>query len=58
LLDELPRLLAHLRHHDDPVTHGRGEAFRLADHLVILLEGVVRASASTGAVFARPPTAP
>jgi ABC-type sugar transport system ATPase subunit len=54
LLDDLPRLLATFATTTILVTHDREEAFRLADHLVILVEGVVRASGSTGAVFRAP----
>jgi ABC-type sugar transport system ATPase subunit len=54
LLDDLPRLLATFATTTILVTHDREEAFRLADHLVILVDGVVRASGSTGAVFRAP----
>jgi ABC-type sugar transport system ATPase subunit len=54
LLDDLPRLLATFATTTILVTHDREEAFRLADHLVILVGGVVRASGSTGAVFRAP----
>jgi hypothetical protein len=37
------------------VIHDREEAFRLADHLVVLDEGRVLAAGSKGAVYARPP---
>lgn len=54
LLDDLPRLLATFATTTILVTHDREEAFRLADHLVILVEGVVRAAGSTGAIFRAP----
>jgi 2-aminoethylphosphonate transport system ATP-binding protein len=54
LLDDLPRLLATFATTTIPVTHDREEAFRLADHLVILVDGVVRAAGSTGAVYRDP----
>ncbi|MEP7176528.1 MAG: ABC transporter ATP-binding protein [Gemmatimonadales bacterium] len=54
LLDDLPRLLTTFATTTILVTHDREEAFRLADHLVILVGGVVRASGSTGAVFRAP----
>jgi ABC-type molybdate transport system ATPase subunit len=37
------------------VTHDREEAFRLADHLVVLAEGRVRAAGPKSVVYARPP---
>ncbi len=54
LLDDLPHLLATFATTTILVTHDREEAFRLADHLVILVEGVVRAAGSVGAVFRAP----
>ena len=54
LLDDLPRLLATFATTTILVTHDREEAFRLADHLVVLVGGVVRAAGSTGAVFRDP----
>jgi thiamine transport system ATP-binding protein len=54
LLDDLPRLLATFATTTILVTHDREEAFRLATHLVILVDGVVRAAGSTGAVFRAP----
>jgi energy-coupling factor transporter ATP-binding protein EcfA2 len=54
LLDDLPRLLATFASTTILVTHDREEAFRLADHLVILVEGVVRATGPAGAVFRAP----
>lgn len=55
LLDDLPNLLATFATTTILVTHDREEAFRLADHLVVLVGGSVRASGSTGAVFRAPP---
>jgi len=55
LLDDLPRLLATFATTTILVTHDREEAFRLAEHLVVLVDGVVRAAGSTGAVFRAPP---
>jgi ABC-type sugar transport system ATPase subunit len=54
LLDDLPRLLATFATTTILVTHDREEAFRLADHLVILVDGVVRAAGSKAAVYGSP----
>jgi thiamine transport system ATP-binding protein len=54
LLDDLPRLLATFATTTILVTHDREEAFRLADHLVILVGGVVRAAGSKGGVYRDP----
>ncbi|HET6577182.1 MAG TPA: ABC transporter ATP-binding protein [Gemmatimonadales bacterium] len=54
LLDDLPRLLATFATTTVIVTHDREEAFRLADHLVILVEGVVRAAGPKAAVYRSP----
>jgi ABC-type sugar transport system ATPase subunit len=54
LLDDLPRLLATFATTTILVTHDREEAFRLADHLVILVGGVVRAAGPKGAVYRNP----
>jgi ABC-type sugar transport system ATPase subunit len=54
LLDDLPRLLATFATTTVLVTHDREEAFRLADHLVILVDGIVRASGPTGTLFRAP----
>ncbi len=54
LLDDLPRLLATFASTTILVTHDREEAFRLADHLVILVDGVLRAAGSKGAVYRAP----
>jgi ABC-type sulfate/molybdate transport systems ATPase subunit len=55
LLDDLPRMLATFAATTILVTHDREEAFRLADHLVVLAEGRVRAAGPKSAVYARPP---
>ena len=55
LLDDLPRLLATFATTTVLVTHDREEAFRLADHLVVLCEGRVRAAGPKAAVYAHPP---
>ncbi len=55
LLDDLPRLLATFATTTVLVTHDREEAFRLADHLVVLVDGRVRAAGPKAAVYARPP---
>ena len=55
LLDDLPRLLATFATTAVLVTHDREEALRLADHLVVLDAGRVRAAGSSGAVYASPP---
>ncbi|MGH2609630.1 MAG: ATP-binding cassette domain-containing protein [Tepidiformaceae bacterium] len=58
LLRELPRAL---RSHPGAtvvlVTHDRDEAARLADDIVLLLDGRVHASGTAASVFARPPDA-
>ena len=54
LLDDLPRLLATFATTTILVTHDREEAFRLAEHLVILVDGVVRAAGSKSAVYRAP----
>ena len=55
LLDDLPRMLATFAATTILVTHDREEAFRLADHLVVLVEGRVRAAGPKAAIYARPP---
>lgn len=55
LLDDLPRLLATFAATTVLVTHDREEAFRLADDLVVLVDGRVRAAGPKAAVYARPP---
>ena len=54
LLDDLPRLLATFATTTVIVTHDREEAFRLADHLVILVDGVVRSAGPKSVVFRSP----
>ena len=54
LLDDLPGLLATFATTTVLVTHDREEAFRLADRLVILVGGVVRAAGLKGAVYRAP----
>jgi ABC-type sugar transport system ATPase subunit len=55
LLHELPGLLRDFATTTILVTHDRDEALRLADDLVILLDGQVRASGPRQEVFRRPP---
>jgi ABC-type sulfate/molybdate transport systems ATPase subunit len=55
LLDDLPRMLGTFASTTILVTHDREEAFRLADHLVVLVDGRVRAAGPKAAVYARPP---
>jgi len=54
LLDDLPRLLATFTTTTILVTHDREEAFRLAGHLVVLVDGTVRAAGSKAAVYRAP----
>lgn len=54
LLDDLPRLLATFATTTVLVTHDREEAFRLADHLVVLVAGTVRAAGPKAAVYRAP----
>lgn len=54
LLDDLPRLLATFATTTVLVTHDREEAFRLADDLVILVDGAVRAAGPKGQVYRAP----
>jgi len=54
-LDELPRLLATLAATTIIVTHDREEAFRLAEHLIVLAGGVVHAAGPTSDVYRNPP---
>jgi ABC-type sugar transport system ATPase subunit len=54
LLDDLPGLLATFATTTVVVTHDREEAFRLADHLVILVDGVVRAAGPKAMVYRSP----
>lgn len=55
LLDDLPRLLARFTATAVIVTHDREEAFRIADHLVVLIGGAVRAAGPKGDVYRNPP---
>ncbi|MBA3558340.1 MAG: ABC transporter ATP-binding protein [Gemmatimonadaceae bacterium] len=55
LLDDLPRLLATFATTTILVTHDREEAFRIAEHLVILVAGVVRASGAKSEIYRQPP---
>jgi ABC-type sugar transport system ATPase subunit len=55
LLEELPHLLATFATTTIIVTHDREEAFRLADHLVVLVEGRVQAYGVSGEVYRAPP---
>lgn len=55
LLDELPRLVATFAATTIIVTHDREEAFRLAERLVVLIDGKVRAVGTKGEVYRSPP---
>jgi ABC-type sugar transport system ATPase subunit len=55
LLDDLPRMLGTFAATTILVTHDRQEAFRLADHLVVLVDGRVHAAGPKAEVYARPP---
>ena len=55
LLDDLPRMLGTFAATTILVTHDRQEAFRLADHLVVLVDGRVQAAGPKAEVYARPP---
>jgi tungstate transport system ATP-binding protein len=55
LLADLPRLLATFAATTVLVTHDREEAFRLADRLVVVIKGEVKAAGAKGAVYAHPP---
>ena len=55
LLDDLPQMLGTFAATTILVTHDREEAFRLADHLVVLADGRVRAAGPKSVVYARPP---
>jgi thiamine transport system ATP-binding protein len=54
LLDDLPRLVATFAATALIVTHDREEAFRLADRLVVVIGGSIRASGEKGDVYRRP----
>lgn len=55
LLEDLPHLLQTFATTTIVVTHDREEAFRLADRLVIMVEGKILASGPSGEVFRHPP---
>ena len=55
LLAELPAWLARFPATTILVTHDREEAFRLADRLVVLIAGEVKASGPKAVVYAHPP---
>jgi ABC-type sugar transport system ATPase subunit len=55
LLADLPRLLAKFAATTILVTHDREEAFRLADRLVIIIAGEVRAAGLKSWIYAHPP---
>jgi ABC-type sugar transport system ATPase subunit len=55
LLADLPRLLAKFAATTILVTHDREEAFRLADRLVIVIAGAVRAAGPKSWIYAHPP---
>lgn len=56
LLFDLPRLLREFATTTLLVTHERAEALRLADDLVVLVDGRVAAAGAKGEVFRRPPS--
>jgi ABC-type sugar transport system ATPase subunit len=56
LLDDLPSLLARLATTTLLVTHDCEEAIRLADRIVVLVAGRVRAAGTAGEVLRRPPS--
>ena len=55
LLTDLPRLLHRFAATTILVTHDREEAFRLADRLVVVIAGAVRAGGAKASVYAHPP---
>ncbi len=55
LLSELPEWLARFPATTILVTHDREEAFRLADRLVVLIAGEVKAAGAKATVYAHPP---
>jgi energy-coupling factor transporter ATP-binding protein EcfA2 len=55
LLAELPSMLARFTATTILVTHDREEAFRLADRLVVIIAGEVKAAGPKRSVYARPP---
>ncbi|MEO8227432.1 MAG: ATP-binding cassette domain-containing protein [Gemmatimonadota bacterium] len=56
LLDDLPGMLERFARTAIVVTHDREEAFRLAEHLVVLAEGKVLAAGAKRALFLAPPS--
>ena len=56
LLDELPQLLRAFDATTVLVTHNRDEAFRLADNIVVLVDGWVRAAGCKSDIATRPRT--
>lgn len=54
LLDDLPHLLRTFATTTILVTHDREEAFRLAEDLVVLIDGTLRAAGPKGDVYRRP----
>jgi ABC-type sugar transport system ATPase subunit len=58
LIDELPRIVATFNATTLLVTHSRDEAIRLADDLVILVDGKVQAAGAAHDVAANPRVAP
>ena len=57
LLDALPDLLRRFTTTSILVTHNREEAFALADHLLVLVDGGVRAYGETATLLKQPPDA-
>ena len=57
LLEDLPALVSRDATTTILVTHDRDEAFRVADHLVVLAGGRVRAAGPKDALYAAPPDA-
>jgi ABC-type sugar transport system ATPase subunit len=57
LLDDLPALISRASTTTILVTHDRDEAFRLADRLVLLSDGRVRASGAKRSLYDAPPDA-
>ncbi|MBI6546829.1 MAG: ABC transporter ATP-binding protein [Cyanobacteria bacterium NC_groundwater_1444_Ag_S-0.65um_54_12] len=55
LLGDLPQLLARFATTTILVTHDRYEAFRLADDLIVMLDGRVRAAGEKVKIFRNPP---
>jgi len=57
LLEDLPDLLRGFTSTSVIVTHDREEAFRLADRIVVLVDGAVIAAGAPGALYRDPPSA-